>query len=106
MLKAAGFSIATFGSAEEFLRWDERHRPSCLVLDIRLPGMSGIEMQKRLIEENSTVPIVFISAHSDLAIRDLVMKAGAAGFLHKPVRSEALLRQIRAAIENTNQTEG
>lgn len=99
VMKAAGFSIATFPSAEEFLDSSRRQHTSCLILDVRLPGMSGIELQRRLLDDHSPVPIIFVTAHGDLALRDLVMKAGAAGFLNKPVRSDALLKEIRAALE-------
>jgi FixJ family two-component response regulator len=98
VLKAAGFPIETFGSAEEFLESDQRNT-SCVILDVRLPGMSGIELQRRLRDANSTVPTVFVSAPGDAAVRDLAMKGGACGFLNKPVRSDTLLKQIRVALE-------
>ena len=101
VLKAAGFLIATFPSAEEFLGSAQREDTTCLILDVRLPGMSGIELQRRLLDANSNVPIVFVTAHGDTCLRDLAMKAGAAGFLNKPVRSDTLLREIQAAIDKT-----
>ena len=101
VLKAAGFVIDTFGSAEEFLDSPQRRNTSCLILDVRLPGMSGIELQRRLLDANSRVPIIFVTAHGDTSLRDLVMKAGAAGFLNKPVRSDTLLKEIHAAIGKT-----
>lgn len=97
-MKAAGFLTNSFGSAEEFLDSENLQETSCLILDVRLPGMSGIELQKRLLDANSQIPIIFVTAHGDASLRDLLMKAGAAGFLNKPVRSEALLTQIRAAL--------
>ena len=100
VMKAAGFTANTFASAEEFLNSAKLQETACLVLDVRLPGMSGIELQRRLIEVQSPLPIVFVTAHGDASLRDLVMKAGAAGFLNKPVRSEALLKEIRAALAN------
>ena len=100
VMKAAGFPANTFASAEEFLNSAKLQETACLVLDVRLPGMSGIELQRRLIEVQSPLPIVFVTAHGDASLRDLVMKAGAAGFLNKPVRSEALLKEIRAALAN------
>ena len=102
VLKAAGFVIDTFGSAEEFLDSPQRKNTSCLILDVRLPGMSGIELQRRLLDANCEVPIIFVTAHGDGSLRDLVMKAGAAGFLNKPVRSDALLREIQAALETSD----
>jgi len=98
VLKAAGFSIDTFASAEEFLDSPHRERIACLILDVRLPGMSGIELQRRLLDVAWFTPIIFVTAHGDASLRDLVMQAGAAGFLNKPVRSEALLQQIRAVL--------
>ena len=102
VLKAAGFLTDTFASAEEFLDSPRRSTTSCLILDVRLPGMSGIELQRRLVDANSDVPVIFVTAHGDGALRDLVMKAGAAGFLNKPVRSEALLKEINAALEKSD----
>ena len=99
VLKAAGFVTDTFASAEEFLDSPQRSKTSCLILDVRLPGMSGIELQRRLLDANSAVPIIFVTAHGDGTLRDLVMKAGAAGYLNKPVRSETLLKKIHAALD-------
>jgi FixJ family two-component response regulator len=101
VMKAAGFLTNTFATAEEFLGSANRGNTACLILDVRLPGMSGIELQRQLTEANSQIPIVFVTAHGDASLRDLVMKAGAAGFLNKPVRSDALLREIRAALGKT-----
>jgi FixJ family two-component response regulator len=101
VLKAAGFSIDTFASAEEFLDFPDRQKMACLILDVRLPGMSGIELQRRLSESGDAIPIIFVTAHGDTSLREMVMKAGAAGFLNKPVRSDTLLREIRAALEKT-----
>jgi FixJ family two-component response regulator len=98
VMKAAGFSTNTFATAEEFLSSAKRRNTACLILDVRLPGMSGIELQKRLADAKSQVPIIFVTAHGDASLRDLVMKAGAAGFLNKPVRSDALLKELYAAL--------
>jgi FixJ family two-component response regulator len=98
VMKAAGFSTNTFASAEEYLDSSKRQDTTCLILDVRLPGMSGVELQRRLLDANSEVPIIFVTAHGDASLRDLVMKAGAASFLNKPVRSDTLLKEIRAAI--------
>jgi FixJ family two-component response regulator len=64
--------------------------------------MSGIELQRRLLDANCTVPVIFVTAHGDASLRDLVMKAGAAGFLNKPVRSDTLLKEIHAALEKSD----
>ena len=100
-MKAAGLTTNTFASAEEFLDSADRKNTACLILDVRLPGMSGIELQKRLVETNSQVPIIFVTAHGDTSLRDLVIKVGAAGFLNKPVRSDALLKAIHSALAKT-----
>ena len=102
VMKAAGFTINTFASAEEFLNLADRRNVACLILDVRLPGMSGVELQKRLADTKSQIPVIFVTAHGDASLRDLVMKAGAAGFLNKPVRSDALLKDIYAALRKTN----
>ena len=98
LLRASRFTIDIYSTAEDFLKSPRRHEVSCLVLDVRLPGMSGIELQKKLLEEGNSCPIVFISAHGDIAVRDLVMKGGAVAFLSKPVRSHALLNEIDNAL--------
>ena len=101
VMKAAGFSTITFGSAEEYLDSAGRQRTACLVLDVRLPGMSGIELQRQLANDGDETPIVFVTAHGDASLRDSLMKAGASAFLNKPVRSDALLKEIRAALAKT-----
>lgn len=100
VVRAGGFSPRTFASAEEFLVCDDRNETACLILDVRLPGMSGIELQKQLTQTQSRLPIIFVTAHGDASLRDSLMRAGAAAFLNKPVRSDALLKEIRRALEN------
>lgn len=102
VLKAAGFSIETFASAEDFLNSPNREEIACLLLDVRLPGMSGIELQRRLFEAGDQTPIIFVTAHGDASLRDVLMKAGAAGFLNKPVRSDMLLKEIYSALDKPN----
>jgi two-component system, LuxR family, response regulator FixJ len=99
VLKAAGITTRTFASAEEFLACRDCEEIACLVLDVRLPGMSGIELQKRLNETLKPLPIIFVTAHGDASLRDSLMRAGARAFLYKPVRSDALLKAIRRALE-------
>jgi FixJ family two-component response regulator len=99
LMKAAGFPANGFASAEEFLASEEKQNTACLILDVRLPGMSGIELQRQLAASHSTIPVVFVTAHGDAALRELLLSAGAADFLNKPVRSDALLKAIRAALE-------
>ena len=101
VLKAAGFSVDAFASAEDFLDSPLRGEIACLILDVRLPGMSGIELQRRLLEAGDATPIIFVTAHGDTSLRDVLMKAGAAGYLNKPVRSDVLLKEINAALDRT-----
>ncbi|HUB00843.1 MAG TPA: response regulator [Terracidiphilus sp.] len=98
VLKAAGLAVTLFASAEEFLDLFDLRSAACLILDVRLPGMSGIELQRRLHEAGDAVPIIFVTGHGDDRVRELVLKAGAVAFLTKPVRSGVLLAAIQAAI--------
>lgn len=98
MLRASGFRIVTFGSAEEFLASFERRTASCLILDVRLPRMSGVELQRHMAEIGESIPIIFVTAHGDDNLRNMLLNSGASGFLAKPVRREALLAAIDAAI--------
>jgi FixJ family two-component response regulator len=100
LMNAAGLSAKAFATAEEFLESAARQDYACLILDVRLPGMSGIELQKRLTGDRNEVPIIFVTGHGDASLRDSLMKAGAAGFMNKPVRSAALLKEINAALDS------
>ncbi|MGH9342165.1 MAG: response regulator transcription factor [Terriglobia bacterium] len=97
VLQAAGFAVVKFASAEEFLGSFVRMCIACLILDVRLPGMSGVELQRRIYDAGVSMPIIFVTAHGDDRLRDLLLRAGAAAFLAKPVRSDVLLKEIRAA---------
>ena len=99
LLESAGLSAWCFGSAEEFLESDERKPTACLVADIRMPGMSGLELQAKLKAEGSRIPIIFITAHGDAKMKMQAMKAGAVDFLSKPFDDEVLLDEVRAALE-------
>jgi FixJ family two-component response regulator len=99
LLKAAGFMTETFASAEDFLDSIPMNSTACLILDVRLPGMSGIELQRRLRAKNNGVPIIFVTAHGDASTRGRAMEDGAVGFLNKPVRRQTLLDAIHAALE-------
>jgi FixJ family two-component response regulator len=105
VMKAAGFSARTFDSAEEFLACGDCDETACLILDVRLPGMSGIELQRRLADAGSTLPIIFVTAHGDEALRDSLMRAGASAFFYKPVRSDALLKEIHIALDKASAEE-
>lgn len=95
LMESAGFSARCFGSAEEFLESDQRNQIDCLVSDIRMPGMSGLELQAKLNAEGSPIPIIFITAHSDAKLKMQAMNAGALEFLSKPFDDEVLLEKVR-----------
>jgi len=98
LLESAGLSAQCFGSAEEFLESDQRNQTASLIADIRMPGMSGLELQTKLKAEGSRIPIIFITAHSDDKIKLQAMTAGAVEFLSKPFDDEVLLEKVRAAL--------
>ena len=100
LLQSAAFPAQSFASAEEFLKSGQQHQIACLIADIRMPGMSGLELQKRLNSEGCRIPIVFITAHGDAKMRMQALRAGAVEFLAKPFNDEALLESVRAALES------
>jgi FixJ family two-component response regulator len=99
LIRSAGLGVETFASAPEFLNRQQMDEPSCLVLDVRLPGLSGLDLQQRLAEINVSTPIIFITGHGDIPMSVRAMKAGAVEFLTKPFRDEDLLNAIREAIQ-------
>ena len=100
MLKSVGFPSQAFASAEEFLESGLRDETGCLIADIRMPGMSGLELQARLNAESCRIPTIFITAHGDEKMRLQALRSGAVEFLSKPFDDEALLESVRAALEN------
>src|ERR1700684_1041058 len=100
LMKSYGFAVETFASAEEFLGSDRVATISCLILDIHMPGMNGLELQKRLVASGSVVPIIFITASTDDRARAPAMSAGAAGYLAKPFSDDELLSCIHSVLEN------
>ena len=100
MLKSVGLSSQAFASAEEFLTSGQQHETGCLIADIRMPGMSGLELQARLNAECCRIPTIFITAHGDAKMRMQALRAGAVEFLGKPFDDEALLGSVRAALES------
>jgi FixJ family two-component response regulator len=100
LLKAVGFPAQAFASAEEFLKSGQQHQTSCLIADIRMPGMSGLELQAKLNAERCKIPIIFITAHGDEKMRMQALRAGAVEFLSKPFDEEILLESVRAAMES------
>jgi FixJ family two-component response regulator len=101
LLQASGCTVHTFATAESFLEFGLRRRVTCLILDVGLPGMSGIELQRRLHEEETRFPTLFISAGDDACVRHSASEAGCAAFLKKPVSGQVLLEQIDAALQRS-----
>ncbi|MGD0298200.1 MAG: response regulator [Bryobacteraceae bacterium] len=99
-MESAGYPVERFGSAEDFLASDSTESAACLIVDIQLPGITGLELQGRLAGAENRVPIVFVTAHGTNANRDRAVQHGASGFLSKPVRREELLNAVRAAIQD------
>jgi two-component system response regulator FixJ len=99
LLRSVGQAVETYGSAQEFLDAYSEDRPGCLVLDIRMPGMSGLEMQQKLNEKHSILPIIFITGHGDVPMAVEAMQAGAVDFIQKPFRDQDLIDRINQALE-------
>jgi FixJ family two-component response regulator len=98
LIRSVGLRVEVFSSAREFLHAKMPDAPACLVLDVRLPGLSGMDLQRELTSANNLIPIIFITGHGDIPMSVRAMKAGAAEFLTKPFRDEDLLEAIRQAI--------
>ena len=98
LLRSVGFRAKTFASAEQFLQSDQIENTACLILDVRMPGMSGLELQRRLMATQCRIPIVFVTAHGDEEARSRALQEGAVEFLLKPFSEEALLNAIQAAL--------
>jgi len=99
LLRSVGQAVETFGSGQEFIEAYSEDRPGCLVLDIRMPGMSGLELQQRLNERHSILPIIFITGHGDVPMAVEAMQAGAVDFIQKPFRDQDLIDRINQALE-------
>ncbi len=99
-LSQSGFRAETFSSATEFLDQADLHVPCCLVLDVRMPGMNGLDLQQNLVESGHQIPIIFITGHGDIPMSVRAIKAGAYEFLEKPYQVEDLLIKIQFAIEH------
>jgi FixJ family two-component response regulator len=98
LLRAVGLEAKAFASAEEFLNSGEQHDTACLITDIRMPGMSGLDLQARLRSEHCCVPTIFITAHGDASMRLRALRAGAVEFLAKPFNNDVLLEHVTAAL--------
>ncbi|MFO1348175.1 MAG: response regulator FixJ [Pseudomonadales bacterium] len=99
LLKSVGLRVESFASAQDFLKQYNAARAGCLVLDIRMPGMSGLELQDKLSQMGSMLPIIFITGHGDVPMAVKAIKAGAADFVQKPFRDQELIDRIREVLE-------
>ena len=104
LLRSMGLNVQTFGSAKEFLSSQRSESPGCLVLDVRLPGLSGLDLQRQLADANLQIPIVFITGHGDIQMSVRAMKAGAVEFLTKPFRDQDLLDAVQQAVDRDRAT--
>ncbi|WP_050028881.1 response regulator transcription factor [Verrucomicrobium sp. BvORR034] len=99
LIRSAGLEVQTFASGRDFLKHPRPERPACLVLDVRMPGLSGMDLQQELGNLGLDIPIIFVSAHGDIPMTVRAIKAGAVEFLPKPVRGNVLVDAVREAIE-------
>lgn len=99
LMKSAGFPALTFASAEDFLNSGEQERTGCLIADIRMPGMSGLDLQSKLVRDHYQFPVIFITAQGDEKIRTQALRAGAVDFLNKPFDDRMLLGCVRTALK-------
>jgi FixJ family two-component response regulator len=104
LLRSVHLHVKTFSCARDFLRFERPIAPACLVLDIRLPGLSGLDLQRELAERDEPIPIVFITGHGDIPMSVRAMKAGAVEFLTKPFREQELIDAVQHAIELDRRT--
>ena len=101
LLRKAGWCVETFVSAQDFLARPPLSVPNCLVLDVALPGLNGLDLQKRVAVERPGMPIIFVTGHGDIPMTVQAMKAGAVEFLTKPFKGEVLLQSVRNAVERS-----
>ena len=100
LIRSVGFAVKVFASAEEFLNSDHLRNTHCLILDVRMPGMNGLELQRQLAASDRKIPIIFITAHGDEEVRSRALNGGAVDYLLKPFSEEALLNAIDAALKS------
>ena len=99
LLRSAGYQVETFASAREFLEHEDLDGLGCLVLDVRMPGENGLDLQQALVAQGNTIPIIFITGHGDIAMAVRAMKMGAVDFLTKPFDDQALLDAVQQALK-------
>ncbi|HSE87830.1 MAG TPA: response regulator [Candidatus Binatia bacterium] len=100
LMRSVGFAVAVFASAEEFLSSDDLRNTDCLILDVRMPGMNGLDLQRELGEAHHQIPVVFVTAHGDEEMRQRALNGGAVDYLLKPFSEEALLNAIDSALKS------
>lgn len=105
LLKMSGYTVATFASAEDFLKSGRLQEVRCLIADIRMPGMSGLDLQSKLNSDDYQIPIIFITAHGDEKMRIRAMRAGAVAFLAKPFDNSVLLDRVKSCLHVTQDEE-
>ncbi len=104
LVKSVDLNVETFASADDFLKRESHNGPACLVLDIRMPGLSGLDLQDELVAAGRTLPIIFISGHGNIPISVRAMKAGAVDFIEKPFEDQSLLDAINHSLKKDRQT--
>ena len=104
LLRSVGLEVETFENAQEFLSARHSEAPGCLILDVRLPGLSGLDLQRQLAEANVHLPIIFITGHGDIQMSVRAIKAGAVEFLTKPFRDQDLLDAVQQAVDQDRET--
>ena len=102
LIKSLGIEVKTFASATDYLNYGDLENVICLILDIRMPGMTGLDLQKHLVHTDSQIPIIFITAHEDENVRKKGLKGGALAYLYKPFEDEVLIKAIHAALERAS----
>ena len=102
LMESVGHAAVGFSSAEEFLRSPQAGRTGCLILDVRMPGMGGLDLQRRLMAEGDRTPIVFVTAHGEADTATEALRLGAVAFLLKPFSQESLLAAVRSALESSS----
>ena len=100
LIRSVGFAVKVFASAEEFLNSDHLRNTHCLILDVRMPGMNGLELQRQLAANDRKIPVIFITAHGDEEVRSRALNGGAVDYLLKSFSEEALLNAIDAALKS------
>jgi FixJ family two-component response regulator len=100
LIRSVGFAVKVFASAEELLNSDHLRITDCLILDVRMPGMNGLELQRRLATSDRKIPVIFITAHGDEEVRSRALNGGAVDYLLKPFSEEALLNAINTALKS------